>query len=397
MAEQASRQPGSEVPDIGDGLWERIQAAVVAESGAGRSLWNGRLDYVDAKDTNLGEAYGDGSMKLSEKTVVQPLREMYEKRGERVTQDELVARRAAFEVTAHEFGHLAVPENYQIADRLADMQIPETAAIEEGTNEAWSQAKTDALIDRALPRDLALQLKSVDSPRLYPGWEPAARAFADDIGAEVNLDGDEVLDLMNREARSGKARAAADLLYENSELPRLVPPDQQAAVRLQLQGRIDQAFADLRPLKDDTSVNLRSVSTQRGQAIAWSAVRTVRVAESHFRQAQETARQAQATVSSTQDLSALPPPNPADQRPDRPAPEAPGQDQEAAPVDPRIAYAQQQVPVDPRIAFAQRMLGGQAPASGATRPAEGQAEGRPQTGGRAAEHAAGRSTEAPER
>lgn len=389
MAAQASWHPGSEVPDIGDGLWERIQAAVVAESGAGKSLWNGRLGYVDPKETNLGEAYGDGSLKLSEDSVVRPLREMYDKRGQRVTQDELIARRSAFEVVAHEFGHLAVPADYQIADRVADMKIPETAAIEEGTNEAWTQAKTDALIDRALPRDLALQLKSVDSPRLYPGWEPAARAFAEDIGAEVNLDPDEVLNVMNREARSGKARVAADLLYEHSELPRLVPPDQQAAVRLQLRGRIDQAFADLRPLNADTTVNRRSVATQRGQAIAESAVNTVRAAEKHFRQAEEASRQAQPaqnaqqSIGPTQDLSALPPPNSADQRPDRPAPE-----------EQRIDQAEL---VDPRIAFAQRMLGAQAPASGAARPPQGQVEGRPQTGGRAAEHAAGRSTETPER
>ncbi|MEU4393326.1 hypothetical protein [Kribbella sp. NPDC023855] len=383
MAAQATRLPSSEVPDVGDGLWERIQAAVLAESGAGKSLWNGRLDYIDAKETNLGEAYGDGSLKLHREHVVRPLQEMYAKRGQRVTEAELIERRMAFEVVAHEFGHLAVPENYQIADRVADMGIAETTAIEEGTNEAWSQAKTDALIDRALPPDLALQLKAVDSPRLYPGWEPAARAFAEDIGAELNLDPDEVLSVMNREPRSGKARAAADLLFDKSELPRLVPPDQQAAVRLQLQGRIDQAFADLRPLNADTTVNRRSVAAQRGQAIAAGAVRTVRAAEKHFRAVQEAGRAAQnvqETSKPTQDLSALPPPNAADQRQDRPAPE----DQKSG-------------PVDPRIAFAQRMLGGQAPASGAVRPPQGPGEGRPQTGGRAAEHAAARSTDGPER
>lgn len=356
MAEQPRRRPDSAVPDIGDGLWERIQAAVVAESGADKSLWNGELGYTDPAKSVRGEAYKSGRLKLSHESVVKPLQELYEKRGRPATHDELVARRSAFQVAAHEFGHLAVPEDYRLADRAADMKRPELKPIEEGTNEAWSQAKTDALIDRALPPDLAGQLKSVGSLRSYPGWEPAARAFADDIGAEFGLDGDDVLSVMNREARSGKARAAADLLFEHSELPRLVPPDQQAAVRLQLRGQIDEAFTELQPLNADKTVNRRSVATKRGQGIADLMVRTVRNAEDRFRKGTG--------------LSAA-------------------YEVQAAFDDARIALSME----EPEVARLRRMMtGGQAPAAGAARPA-------PVAGGarRAGERPAGRSTETPER
>jgi hypothetical protein len=358
MAEQPRRRTDSAVPDIGDGLWERIQAAVLAESGADKSLWNGELGYTDPAESVRGEAYGYGKVNLSEESVVRPLREMYEQRGERVTQEQLIARRSAFQVVAHEFGHLAVPEEYQLVDRAADIKLGQFTPIEEGTNEAWSQAKTDALIDRALPRDLALQLRSVDTLRTYPGWEPAARAFADDIGAETGLDGDEVLDLMNREARTGKARAAADLLFEHSELPRLVPPDQQAAVRLQLRGQVDKSFAELQPLNKDTTVNRRSVATKRGQGIAELMVRTVQNAEDRFRKGP--GRGAEYELQSAFD-------------------------------DARVAISMQ----DPEVARLRRMVGGQAPAAGAARPPQG--NGRGERAGRAGERPAGRSTETPER
>ncbi|MEV6413200.1 hypothetical protein [Kribbella sp. NPDC051718] len=355
MAEQPRRRADSAVPDVGDGLWERIQAAVLAESGADKSLWNGELGYTDPAESVRGEAYGNGKLNLSEESVVRPLREMYEQRGQRVTEEQLIARRSAFQVVAHEFGHLAVPEEYQLADRLAEIHLKDFTPIEEGTNEAWSQAKTDALIDRALPRDLALQLKSVDTLRTYPGWDPAARAFADDLGAEIGLDGDEVLSVMNREARTGKARAAADLIFEHSELPRLVPPEHQAAVRLQLRGQLDKAFTELRPLNEDKTVNRRSVATKRGQAMAEVLVRTVQNAEERFRQ-------------------------------------GPGRGAEyelqAAFDDARVAVAME----DPEVARLRRMMGGQAPAAGAARPARGAESAR-----RAGERPAGRSTEAPER
>ncbi|MFI5709844.1 hypothetical protein [Kribbella sp. NPDC051620] len=344
MAEQPRRRTDSEVPDIGDGLWERIQAAVLAESGADKSLWSGQLGYTDPAKRVRGEAYGDGRLNLSEESVVRPLREMYEQRGEPATREQLVARRSAIQVAAHEFGHLVVPEEYQLADRSADMKVGELKPIEEGVNEAWSQAKTDAVIDRALPPDLARQLKSAQTLRTYPGWDSAARAFADDLGAEIDVDGDDVLSVMNREARSGKGRAAADLLYEHSELPRLVPSDQQAAVRAELQGRIDKGFAALKPLDTDKTVNRRATGRQRGQELAESVVGAVRAAEKQY---------------------------------GPPAAEA------------KLSYEQQMAYDDARIAAA--MLGGQAPAAGAVRSAA-TAEGIPRSG-----RPTGRSTETRER
>ena len=148
MAEPVRRHPGSAVPEIDNGLWERIRDAVLAESGAGKSLWNGRLDYTDPADPVLGEAYGDGRLALSQDDVVRPLREMFEQRGERVTEAQLVERRRAFEVVVHEFGHSwPCRRATGSADRAVDILRQDLSPIEEGSNEAWSQAKMDALIE----------------------------------------------------------------------------------------------------------------------------------------------------------------------------------------------------------------------------------------------------------
>lgn len=386
MADPVRRHPDSEVPEIDGGLWSRICAAVQAESGAGKTLWNGQLGYTDPNEPVLGEAYPDGRVALSRDEVVRPLREMFEQRGQRVTQEQLIERRRAFEVVVHEFGHLAVPEGYGHGDRAVDMLRQELGPIEEGSNEAWSQAKMDAVIDRALPRDLALQLRAVDSPRLYPAWDPAARAFADDIGAEVGVDGDEVLDLMVREARTGKARAVADLVFDKSELPNLVPLDQQAGVRRQLREQIDQAFADLRPLGQDSRVNLSSISAQRGQLIAEAVVRSVRTTERQFRE-QSAGRGQEAGRATQQDLSALPPPNPEDRRPNpeqaHPQPAAPEQGGAAG---------------GGEVVRLRKLMGEQAPAAEAARvPAAEAASGRAGAGRRGAGQAVARSTDVPER
>ncbi|MFK4088761.1 hypothetical protein ACI2LF_31895 [Kribbella sp. NPDC020789] len=363
------RHPDSQVPDVGNGLWERVRDAVQAASGAGQSLWNGRLDYTDKPNTR-GSAASNGQMRLNQKLVVEPLQEMYATRGQPATREQWIARRNALKTVAHEFSHLASPDGYTHADRLAGMKKPGTRPLEEGVTEAWSQAALDDLADRVLPPEMAAQIKAVRDdrgPHSYPGWEPAARAFADQVGYETGIEGDEVLRQMAKEPRTTKARAAADLLYDASDLPELVPPEQEEAVRQEIADTIDKGFAEIEPLNADTTVDRRVVSAQRGEAIAADAADVVRAAEERYRGGPATEQQREETL----DLGALPPPNPADRIPTReesthqqaePAPAAQQQ-----PVDPRVAFAQesgaqqpewaqagQQQPVDPRVAFAQQ-------------------------------------------
>lgn len=95
MAERPRRRPDAEIPDIGNGLVERVQDAVLDESGAERSLWNGQLVYTDPKDKVRGQATDRGEVRFSRVLVVQPLQELYATRGRPATRDEGVVRRNA--------------------------------------------------------------------------------------------------------------------------------------------------------------------------------------------------------------------------------------------------------------------------------------------------------------
>src|SRR5690242_12871640 len=114
------RSPDSEVPDVGDGLWERVRDAVQADAGADTSLWNGRLDYITRSNIR-GSASANGQMRLNREAVVEPLQEMYATRGQPATQQQWVQRRNALKTTGHEFTHLASPADHSHADRSAEM------------------------------------------------------------------------------------------------------------------------------------------------------------------------------------------------------------------------------------------------------------------------------------
>jgi len=251
--------------------------------------------------------------------------------------------------------------------------------------------------------------------------------------------------------RTEKARAAADMLFENSDLPDLVPAEQQEEVRQEIAATIDHGFADLQPLNQDTSVNRRSVSRQRGLEVADSAVDVVRAAEDRYRNGPEQQRQLQTTQEATQetsqdtsrgeqDLSALPPPDPADRIPDHPEQQQSQQEGAGRAADRRVSFAeespaQQQArlrqaeggrlngPTDPRGASAQghqrsagpdgraggspdedrdvaalrAVLNKQAPAAGAPRVPQGQAAQGRRGGAHSTEQSTSRSTDTPSR
>ena len=282
MAERMVRSADSEVPDLGNGLWERVRDAVSAESGSRTSLWNGTLNYT-TEETYRGAAYPNGKVELNRELVVEPLQQMYATRGQPATEQQWIERRNALKTVAHEFNHLAGPEGFTHARWNADLGPMEFRPLEEGVTEAWSQGQLDQIADRVLPPDLAAQVKAVRGPHSYPAYEPAARAFADQVGAEANLSGNEVLSRMAGQPPRSKARAAADVLFDHSDLPKLVPADQEEAVRQQLATQIDRGFADLQSMSTSTAPNLRSISRTRGLEIADAASDTVRSTENHYR------------------------------------------------------------------------------------------------------------------
>ncbi|NIK62186.1 hypothetical protein [Kribbella shirazensis] len=304
MALRTRRSANSEIPDLDNGLWERVRDAVAAESGSPASVWNGQLHYTDDPAIR-GSASGDGTVRLNRTLVVGPLQEMYATRGQPATQQQWSERRNALKTAIHEFDHLAGPAGFDTNRWTADLQPLEYRPLEEGVTEAWSQARVDAIADRALPPDLAAKVKAVRAPHSYPAYEPAARAFADQIGAEANLSGDEVLRRMASQPPMSKGRAVADVLFDSSDLPNIVPANEQEGVRQRLAEQIDRDFADLRSLSGSTASNLRSISRGRGLDIADSVTATIRATETQYRnqlalqqtqQLQQTATREQPTL-----------------------------------------------------------------------------------------------------
>ncbi|MER7244072.1 hypothetical protein [Kribbella sp. NPDC000426] len=349
MAGGMVRSANSEIPDLDNGLWERVRDAVATESGSAVSLWNGDLHYTD-DPTIRGAAYTDGTVRLNRTLVVQPLQEMYATRGEPATLEEWGIRRNALKTVCHEFDHLAGPEGFTHERWTADLQPLEYRPLEEGVTEAWSQAQLDSIADRVLPPDLATQVKAVRVPHSYPGYEPAARAFADQIGAEANLSGNEVLRRMASQPPMSKARAAADVMFDSSDLPNLVPAAEQEAVRERLAAQINEDFGKLRSLNDSTATNLRSISHTRGAEIADSLTDTVRATETQYRDqlSQQQTQQLQQVANRDQPTIELPRPDQTAQptRPQfpvlQPFPARPAQPQPQSQTQPQPQSAQPQ-------------------------------------------------------
>ncbi|GAA0607909.1 hypothetical protein HPO96_31385 [Kribbella sandramycini] len=278
------RTPDSEIPDVGNGLWERIRDAVQAESGAETSLWNGQLDYTN--NANRGETWEDGRMCLNRADVVEPLQEMYATAGQPATPEQWIKRRNALKTVIHEYSHVTAPDGHTHADREAQLRRGLARPIEEGVTEAWSQDVVDRVAVRVLPAEMAEQIKAVRDvrgPHAYPAWEPAARSLAGRVGADVGLDGTEVLRRMSAETLEGKARVVADLLYDASDLPNVVPPSEEQTVREEISDWIQGKFAELDALYWDPRANRDAISKQRGLEIAAGASDVVRDAEKFYR------------------------------------------------------------------------------------------------------------------
>ncbi|MDX6258473.1 MAG: hypothetical protein QOH84_161, partial [Kribbellaceae bacterium] len=255
-------ESGPEYPKTFEELKARHAEIAMELSGAGQSAWNGTLIETDS-DT-LGVANWDGSLELDREAVIEPLRDMYSSPGEQRDDATLTEYRDAFATLLHEQSHFLGPEGASQDEASIAFQELGAQALEEGVTEAWTQDNLDEYLQRTGADEVAPGIEAATSESSYPEFVPAARELASGIGEQAGMTQGEVLTELNNQTAEGQWSRATELLYESSDLPELVPPDQEASVKQGIEQKMREEFGRLNGLDED-SPNLEAQSAAIGQ------------------------------------------------------------------------------------------------------------------------------------
>jgi hypothetical protein len=250
--------------------------AAVRISGADHSSWNGRLG-VTAPDRKVrGSVTWDNTIQYNDAKVTAPLKEMFD--NARVYNQDpktLQSYREAVKTVLHENTHALAAEGTQHSDAMDAFQTPSVQALEEGITEVYSYDNLNNYIDDLDLEEIAPGIGSAEAKPSYPQYTPAARRFAQAIGRESGTETGEVVRRLAVVNAEQKFRVAAEILYDNSDLPGLVPDqEREAAVR-----RIDSAmrppFEPLGELDTSDEEKLRRQSAKAGAGAAHAGAREV--------------------------------------------------------------------------------------------------------------------------
>lgn len=250
--------------------------AAVRISGADHSSWNGRLG-VTAPDRKVrGSVTWDNTIQYNDAKVTAPLKEMFD--NARVYNQDpktLQSYREAVKTVLHENTHALAAEGTQHSDAMDAYQTPGVQALEEGITEVYSYDNLNNYVDDLGLEEIAPGISSAEAKPSYPQYTPAARRFAESIGRTSGTESGEVVRRLAVVNAEQKFRVAAEILYDNSDLPGLVPDqEREAAVR-----RIDSAMRPpLEPLGDldkSEEEKLRRQSAKAGAGAGQAGAREV--------------------------------------------------------------------------------------------------------------------------
>lgn len=245
-----------------DELMDRQADAALALAGADHSSWKrGQLGPTRQVDRGivLGTADWDGTLRYHYGEIVKPLQEMFARQGQQLGTEDLVRYRSALLVVLHENAHMLAPPGRDNGDERDTPITPDAArkALEEGATEAWAYRNLDRYIDELGLEGVAPGLKSVTAVSRYQHYMPAADVLAERIGDQAGVGRDEILRQMNCALSDGKWPIAVEHMYQNSDLPGLVPPGDVRRVKRE----IDAAMrAPLRAHRGELSIRTRSAA-----------------------------------------------------------------------------------------------------------------------------------------
>ncbi len=228
-------------PSLED-LLTRSGPETVALSGAGQSAWNGQV--IEATGEVLGLAHWDGTLYLGD-SILDPLRQMYERSGEQQPIPDLVRYRESLATILHEQAHFLGPAGAtQEAARGAFTQ-PGGRQLEEGVAEAWAQDHLNDFLTRLGVDKVAPGINDVTAGGYYPAYVPAVRILTTDLEDRAGLNRGEVLNALNRQTAEGQLPLLVTLLYNSTRLPDLDTPAEAAEIRARLEAHLRAALPQL--------------------------------------------------------------------------------------------------------------------------------------------------------
>jgi hypothetical protein len=232
---------------------EQAKAAVQV-SGAHHSSWNERFGPRIASESKTGgTANWDNSISYNPRHVDERLQEMF--RNARVhNQDpaDLRGYRDALRVVMHENVHLLASEGREHSQaEAAFAHSPGVHALEEGVTELYSHQRLNEYIEELGIDQIAPGIKEVKSPQVYKEYTPAVEGFADTIERRSGVERDEMIGRLAVVPADQKFKVAAEAMYDNSELPGLIPSDQREQAVAQIAQAMGRQFGEVENLPED--------------------------------------------------------------------------------------------------------------------------------------------------
>ncbi|MFD7153716.1 hypothetical protein ACFV9C_03910 [Kribbella sp. NPDC059898] len=235
--------------------------AAVRVSGAHHLSWNGRLAGAAPERKVKGVARWDHTIEYADDTVNTPLKDMFANaRVYNQDPETLQSYREAVKTVLHENTHLLAAEGSEHGDAEQAFRNPSVRALEEGITEVYSHTELDQHIDDLGLEDIAPGISSADAKPSYKQFTPAAGRFAETIGRRSGLESGDVVNRLAVVNAEQKFRVAAELVYDNSNLPELVPDQERPAAIGRIEAAMKPAFADVDAIDKTDDRKLRRES-----------------------------------------------------------------------------------------------------------------------------------------
>lgn len=240
--------------------------SAVRISGAHHSSWNGRLAVADPARKVRGAVKWDNTIEYSDPSVNEPLREMFDNaRVHNQDPETLRSYREALKTVLHENTHVLAAEGTDHSDaEHAFNHTPGARALEEGVTELYSYNNLNAYIDDLGLEEIAPGISTAEARPSYKQYTPAAQRFSEAIGRRSGVDSDEVVRRLAVVNAGQKFRVAAEMLYDNSDLPGLVPDQERDAAVRRIETAMQAPLANLGNLDKTDEDQLRRASAKAG-------------------------------------------------------------------------------------------------------------------------------------